>query len=261
MAPYFMDDPREGERLSAKVNAPDWVSRRIAPLLSSGLRFLDVGCGSGAIVTEAARRYPSCLFIGIDLSEERLSHARTIVKELNNAMFVKSAATSLPFIDSSFDVVHCRLLLQYLTERDKAVKEMAKVCATGGYVTLHDLDGQLVWHYPEDPQLQQGIADALETLKLTGFDPFCGRKLFHLMRNAGLEDIRVEVSPYHLIVGKASVEVLKQWAVKLSIAAKALERSIGASKADQIRKRFLDYLSDDTTLTYSVMFSVTGRKK
>ena len=63
---------------------------------------------------------------------------------------------------------------------------MTRVCKPGGTVLLQDLDGQLLWHYPEDAEVQQTAEKVVAALAATGFDPFVGRKLFWLAKKAGL---------------------------------------------------------------------------
>ena len=68
--------------------------------------------------------------------------------------------------------------MEYLPDKQAAVREMARVCSPGGKLLLQDLDGQLVWHYPEDAELQRTTENILSHLAGTGFDPFVGRKAF-----------------------------------------------------------------------------------
>src|SRR5256885_13262071 len=68
----------------------------------------------------------------------------------------------MEFESNSFDLVYCRMLLQYLREKEQAVAEMTRVCKPGGTVLLQDLDGQLLWHYPEDPGVQSTAVDRSE---------------------------------------------------------------------------------------------------
>src|SRR5206468_5342108 len=69
-------------------------------------------------------------------------------------------------------------------------------------VLLQDLDGQLLWHYPEDAVVQSTAERVVNALEATGFDPFVGRKLFWLARTAGLQNVEVQVECYHLIAGE-----------------------------------------------------------
>jgi hypothetical protein len=138
---------------------------------------------------------------------------------------------------------------------------MTRVCKPGGTVLLQDLDGQLLWHYPEDAEVQQTAEKVVAALSTTGFDPFVGRKLFWLAKKAGLTDLHVQVECYHLIAGEVDARILEQWELKLEIARPQLARVLGgASEAGRRILAFLDYLRRPDTLTYSALFTVTGRK-
>ena len=134
----------------------------------------------------------------------------------------------------SFDLVYTRMLLQYIPDKETAVAEMVRVCKPGGVVLIQDLDGQLVWHYPEETLMQETIHRVMKSLAETGFDPFVGRKLFWMSRNAGLENLQTQVECYHLIAGEIDPGIFEQWELKLEIARPHLERALGSEyEADE----------------------------
>ena len=167
----------------------------------------------------------------------------------------------MSFPAARFDLVYSRMLLAYLRDKEGAMREMVRVCTRGGSVLLQDLDGQLLWHYPEDPAVQGMAEKVVKALSATGFDPFVGRKLFSLAHKAGLRRIKVQAESYHLIAGEAEPEILKQWELKLEIAQPQMARLLGGSaEAKEQAARFLDYLKRPDTLTYSTVFTVIGEK-
>ena len=260
-AEYIMEDPREALRLELKVDPDAWVQKYLAHRVCPGAEILSVGCGPGVILRAVTQLDSSIKATGIDVSEGRLQQAREKNRENSRVRFVCGDAQSMEFRSNSFDLVYCRMLLQYLKEKERAVSEMARVCKPGGTVLLQDLDGQLLWHYPEDPSVQRTLERVVEALSATGFDPFVGRKLFWLARNAGLTNIDVKVECYHLIAGEADPHILHQWELKLEIAKPQLARVLGsASEAEEQSRAFLEYLRRPESLTYSTVFSVAGEK-
>jgi SAM-dependent methyltransferase len=258
---YLMEDSREAERLAAKVNAPAWVDRYLASQCARANHVLDVGCGPGVIAAELAKRFPATDVVGLDMSTARLAEARRNFAGLSNASTIQAEATQLPFADQSFDLIYCRFLLEYLQNRAQAVREMARVCRPGGTVVLQDLDGQLVWHYPTDSELEKDLGCVLGVLAKSGFDPFVGRKLFNLARQAGLCNPTVQIDPYHVIAGTPTAQDLRLWELKLDIALPAVTLALGdAAAAKELKARFLEYLRRDDTLTYSVLFTVNATK-
>ncbi len=258
---YFMDDPREAGRLSRKVDPQAWVSKFLQPLLPASGRVLDVGCGPGVIAKAVAETNPSIHICGYDGSADRINQARDNCSHLPNADFARGDAHSLPFDGESFDFTYCRFLVEYLADKQQAVSEMVRVLKPGGLLLLQDLDGQLVWHYPEDESLQRRVARTLEILAKSGFDPFVGRKLFSLMRAARLSDLDMQVECYHLYAGPINDSALDLWDLKLDIALPAAAEALGShDEAIEFKRDYLAYLKDPDTITYSVLFTVVGRK-
>lgn len=258
---YIMDDPREAARLEAKVDPEAWVQKYMARHISPGMEVLSVGCGPGVVLGAICALHPSLSGTGIDISPDRVDQAARGNRENPRMKFVCGDAHAMQFPAESFDLVYCRMLLQYLRKKERAVAEMVRVCKPGGKVLLQDLDGQLLWHYPEDPTLQRAIEKAMAALGATGFDPFVGRKLFWLARNAGLENLHVQVDCYHLIAGEVAPDIWRQWELKLEIARPQMTRVFGSeAEAKAYAERFLEYLSRPDTLTYSTAFTVTGEK-
>jgi len=222
---------------------------------------LSVGCGPGVILNEVSALHASVRATGMDISADRVKEAIQRNRENSRLNFVRGDAQAIPFPSNRFDLVYSRMLLQYLREKEKAVAEMARVCRPGGIVLLQDLDGQLLWHYPEDASVQRAVEKVLAALAPTGFDPFVGRKLFYLAQKAGLRNVEVQVEPYHLIAGAVEKHILRQWELKLDIAKSQMAKALGSkAEAEEQIQRFLEYLCRPDTLTYSVQFTVTGEK-
>jgi SAM-dependent methyltransferase len=258
---YIMEDPREAIRLELKVDPEAWVQKYVTRHIRPGVEVLSVGCGPGVILRAASALHPTIKAAGIDISVDRIEEAIQRNRENPHVKFVCGDAHAMQFPSDSFDFVFSRMLLQYLQEKERAVAEMVRVCRPGGVVLLQDLDGQLLWHYPEDPLVQGTVRKVVAALAATGFDPFVGRKLFWLARMAGLKNLNAQVECYHLIVGEIDPLILQQWELKLEIARPRLVRVLGSEgEALQQTRRFLEYLSRPDTLTYSTMFTITGEK-
>ena len=258
---YIMEDPREAARLEAKVDPDAWVQKYLALRVHPGAEVLSVGCGPGVMLREVSELHPSICATGLDVSADRLQEAIQRNSGNPRLKFVRGDAQAMQLPANTFDLVYSRMLLQYLREKEKAVAEMVRVCKPGGTVLLQDLDGQLLWHYPEDTGVQRAVEKVLSALAPTGFDPFVGRKLFWLAQRAGLRELDVQIEPYHVIVGAIEPRILKQWELKLDIAKSQMAKALGSeTEAENEIQRFLEYLCRPDTLTYSVQFTVTGEK-
>jgi ubiquinone/menaquinone biosynthesis C-methylase UbiE len=244
-----------------KVDSAAWVRKYLAHRLIAGAEVLCVGCGPGVILREVCAMDSSIKGTGIDISAERIQEAIRKVPANSRVKLVRGDAHAMQFSSDSFDLVYSRMLFEYLHDKQQAAAEMVRVCRPGGSVLFQDLDGQLLWNYPEDPVVQRAVEKVVAGLASTGFDPLVGRKLFSLAHRAGLKNIEVQVESYHLIAGEIDPATLEQWELKLEIAIPRMARVFGdESAAREHAQRFLEYLRRPDTLTYSNVFTVTGVK-
>lgn len=120
-------------------------SRRVAPEFLAWLdvpaarRWLDVGCGTGALAgTIIDRCSPSAVF-GVEPSEGFLATARANLG--GQASLLHGDAMALPLGDASVDVVVAGLVLNFVPEPRAALLEMARVTGGGGTIAVY------VWDY------------------------------------------------------------------------------------------------------------------
>jgi ubiquinone/menaquinone biosynthesis C-methylase UbiE len=97
-------------------------------------RVLDVGCGTGRLVTALAERGVDAT--GVDSSARMLEVAR---RKLPRGRFVEAAAERLPFADGTFDRVVFGLVV-HLVERKAAFAEARRVLAPEGAVAIVTFD-------------------------------------------------------------------------------------------------------------------------
>ena len=165
----------------------------LAPHLTANAQVLEVGCGPGTILRAMTDAHKTAMGTGIDVGPTRIRRAEENNSGNRRLRFRLGDVQELDFDSGAFDVVYARMLLQYVRDKERAVSEMVRVCKPGGTVLMQDLDGQLVWHYPEDALMRQTVSRVLASLEQSGFDPFVGRKLFWLARNSGLDNVQVQV--------------------------------------------------------------------
>jgi len=107
---------------------------------------VDVGCGTGSLAAEIARRKPSRRVIGVDVAEPYLTYARAHYT-LPNLNFELGDAGLLPFADGAFAASLAQLVLTFVPDPRQVVAEMVRVTCPGGIVasTVWDFCGGLVY--------------------------------------------------------------------------------------------------------------------
>ena len=103
--------------------------------IHSGQRVLDVGCGTGVVAITAARL--GAKVTGIDLTPELVSHARENANIANVVVeWQEGDVESLPFVDSSFDVVVSQFAHMFGPRPEIAIREMLRVLKPGGRIAF-----------------------------------------------------------------------------------------------------------------------------
>ena len=105
-----------------------------------GMRWLDVGCGTGALTAALLRAAGPQLVVGCDPSEAFIDHARRSI-DAPQARFEVAGIDRLPRITPGFDAVVSGLVLNHLPSTEAALQEMSGVLRTGGMIAAY------VWDY------------------------------------------------------------------------------------------------------------------
>ena len=109
--------------------------------LSGGERLLDVGCGTGGLVAEVARRHPGVRPTAVDADPGILAIAARHLAPWGERVELHAArAESLPFPDGAFDVAVSTLAFHHLPAPAKhaALCEIWRVLRAGGRFLLAD---------------------------------------------------------------------------------------------------------------------------
>src|SRR5437763_6628410 len=111
----------------------DWLAPRV------GLRWVDIGCGSGAFSELLVERRAPAEVQGLDPSEAQLAFARTR-PAARLAQFRQGEAMALPFPADRFDAAVMALVIFFVPEPAKGVAEMVRVVAPGGTIAAYAWD-------------------------------------------------------------------------------------------------------------------------
>lgn len=120
--------------------------------LQPGLRWLDVGCGTGALSNAIAGQAAPSRLVGVDPSPEFLEVAASRIDGV--AELRVGDGENLAFDESSFDVVVSGLALNFMPNPEDAIREWWRVTGPGGVV------GAYVWDYAEGMEFLRRFWDA-----------------------------------------------------------------------------------------------------
>lgn len=96
---------------------------------------LDVGCGTGTILSQLSKNECICLS-GIDLSEEMIKIAK---QRLSNKIELKVGdSEQLPWGNRTFDAVICTDSFHHYPEPEKVLSEMKRVLKPNGHLIIGD---------------------------------------------------------------------------------------------------------------------------
>jgi len=139
-------------------------SRQLAPGFLRWLdappaqRWLDAGCGTGALSAAILAHCAPVSVTGIDPSEGFLAKAKSVLPP--RVVLHRAAAEALPLLDKSVDVAASALVLNFTPDALAALREMVRVTNHGGRLAC------CVWDYAEKMDLVRTYWNAAAQLGL-----------------------------------------------------------------------------------------------
>jgi SAM-dependent methyltransferase len=170
-------------------------SRLVAPSLvelagvRDGEAVLDVGSGTGALSLAVRDATATARITGIDPSRAYVDHAQRATAD-GRVRFEVGDAQRMRFADATFDRTVSLLVLNFIPDRDRALREMIRVTRPGGTITA------AVWDYADGMEMLRVFWDEASRMdpSVRARDeanmPLCKRgELGVLWRSAGLRDV------------------------------------------------------------------------
>ena len=160
-------------------------------------RWLDVGCGTGALSQTILDFAAPGSVKGIDRSDGFVAFARQRLQD-ERAQFETGDAQALPVETGAYDAVVSGLMLNFVPEPGRAVAEMVRAARPAGVVAVY------VWDYAGKMQMMRHFWDAAAAFDPAAGDLDEGRRfsicqpgpLEELFRGVGLR--QVEIRPIEI---------------------------------------------------------------
>ncbi|MBW4718441.1 class I SAM-dependent methyltransferase [Saccharothrix obliqua] len=242
---------REQFRLLAEAYDPLTLDRLARTGVRAGWRCLEVGAGGGSVAHWLAWRTGSVL--ATDLRPEHVPPAPGLTT-------VRHDVVRDPLPEGEFDLVHARLVLAHLPERDAVLRKLVRALKPGGWLQVEDFDKSYgpVLVAPDDEaaaRYEAYLAAKERVFAAAGSDGEWGRKAAASMVAAGLVDVDPVPVTQPWRAGSPAVRLLVHHTHHLR------DRLTAAGMTDDDLRRVRDVLADPGFRASScVVYSVQGRR-
>ena len=176
--------------------------------VSRGWACLEVGGGGGSIAQWLSNRVgPSGHVLVTDIDTRYLEPLKDSGIEVRRHNIV----TDTP-LEEAFDLVHTRLLLMHLPQREQALEHMISALKPGGWLVVEEYDTASMLPDPEDSPGEVFLKAHRAMLTFFddgGVDRRCGRKLFASLRTHGLTQVSAEAQVFMFKGGSPGSSLLK----------------------------------------------------
>lgn len=257
---YLLENRKEeaAQRFTALSALFDPVSLRQfdACGMVNGWRCWEVGAGGPALVRMIAGRVGgSGHVLATDIDDAWTKEAASQNIEVREH---DVAHDSPP--DELFDLVHARLVLVHVPERERAFRNMISALKPGGWLVLEDADPALqplscIDAYGHEQELANKIRQGFRALlSKRGADISFGRKLPRMFRDAGMVDIAAEAYFPIALPDCAPLEIATIRMIRSDLL------SSGIATTDEIEQHLENVQAGKLDLSQPPMISVRGRK-
>lgn len=188
------DGERESTRLKHLEAQADALTQRhlSATGVGAGWRCLEVGAGGGSIARWLSEQVgPTGSVVATDLDPSRLDGLPDRVEIRRHDIARDDLETA------SYELVHCRFVLQHLADPRIAVHKMASALAPGGWIVVEEGDFGLLElsGAPESAEANRALRAIQARWATTGVvDSYLGRRVPSLLAELGLTDLGVDIA-------------------------------------------------------------------
>jgi SAM-dependent methyltransferase len=186
------------------------------------MELLDVGSGPGTITADLAERVAPGRVTALEVSSEALDISRAELERRGVAVeLVVGDVHRLKLPDDSFDVVHAHQVLQHVADPVLALREMRRVCRTGGVVAVRDGDYTGFTWWPRLPELDRWLDLYRQAARANGGEPDAGRRLLGWAQDAGFTRITATSSTWCFATAEDRAFWGGMWADRITVSALA----------------------------------------
>lgn len=166
--------------------------------LKKGDQVIDVGCGIGELTCWLADRIgPNGTVTAIDISKEQLELAKRRAKEkqLSNIEFHELSINQLTQLNTQFDLVYSRYVIDHVVEQQQALQVMSDITRPGGIICCEcaATHTRTVSTYPTIPARDTLHLWFDNLRRLQVYNVELGFRLPSMMRHLNLKNINIDL--------------------------------------------------------------------
>lgn len=215
--------------------------------LSNAQRVLEVGCGTGAILSELPKQSN---IHGLDIDPVALMECRVNAPD---ALLIRGNALGLPYQDDSFDTVYSHFLLLWVGDPLQALQEMKRVTRRGGYVIAF-AEPNYYARVDEPVDLIPLGKWQIEALVRQGADPSLGARLAELFFEAGINIIETGT-----IQGQRNEPSPAEWELEWDVIESDLMGSVADADIQKMKRLDKQAREQKTRLLHVPTYFAWGR--
>ncbi|MCP4696470.1 MAG: malonyl-ACP O-methyltransferase BioC [Gammaproteobacteria bacterium] len=199
--------PHYEQAAALQKAAAEELLQRLDYINAEPRHILDIGCGTGAVSSALALRYPQAQLYALDISWNMLKRAGG---DFPHTLYVRADAAEIPLADGCADLLVSNLMLQWCSDFSAVFREFSRVLSPGGKLlfstfgpdTLHEL--RSAWaaadaythvnrfvdmHDLGDALLNAGLANpVMDADRIARYYPDC-QTLMQQLKNLGAHNV------------------------------------------------------------------------
>ena len=174
---------------------PEEVARVLEGIDLTGMRVMDIGCGTGAITLSLVQDHGAALAIGIDVEGHVCEEARTRAANAgatDKVEIVQVEPGPFPFDDQSFDLVFSKDSIIHIADKEALAKDIHRVLKPGGWFAASD------WLTNHDGEMSPALQHYVD-LEGLGFAMASPERYARALAAAGFEEVTTrDRNPWYL---------------------------------------------------------------
>lgn len=198
MSQYLLASEHELDRLQLQARVWEAEASHMFDAIGvqPGWRCVDLGCGAmGVLGLLSKRTGPTGDVAGVDRDATYLAGAEHYVTsaQLANVRLLHQDVLESGLPGASFDLVHERWVMPHVDNPQALLEEMIRLAKPGGIIAIQESD-QSSWNFYPPSARWPRLRNLIEAGFALRGDINIGRRTFHMLRGAGLQDVRIRAA-------------------------------------------------------------------